>query len=90
MALAATIATKNPDAIRAGKRLLNHSLDIPVDARLRFETELQLQLLGSKNQMEAVMACKDHAGSVSGLGDPRDQTRSLDAYLDQFKARRPR
>ena len=56
LALAATIASKNPDAIRAGKRLLNQSLDLPVDARLLFETQLQLPLLGSKNQMEAVMA----------------------------------
>ena len=54
--LAATIATKNPHAIRAGKKLLNQALHMDVAAAFRLETDLQLQLLGSKNQMEAVMA----------------------------------
>lgn len=54
--LAATIATKNPHAIRAGKKLLNQALHMDVGAAFRLETDLQLQLLGSKNQMEAVMA----------------------------------
>lgn len=54
--LATTIATKNPHAIRAGKRLLNQALDLDVPARFRLETDEQLKLLGSRNQMEAVMA----------------------------------
>lgn len=54
--LATTIASKNPHAIRAGKRLLNQSLDLSVAERFRLETDEQLKLLGSANQMEAVMA----------------------------------
>ncbi len=54
--LAQLIATKNPHAIRAGKQLMNEAVDLADPARLRLETELQLKLLGSKNQMEAVMA----------------------------------
>ncbi|MCA9575292.1 MAG: crotonase/enoyl-CoA hydratase family protein [Polyangiales bacterium] len=54
--LAGTIATKNPHAIRAGKRMLNQALDLDIPARFRLETDEQLALLGSANQMEAVMA----------------------------------
>ena len=35
---------------------MNEAVDLADPARLRLETELQLKLLGSKNQMEAVMA----------------------------------
>lgn len=53
---ARAIARQSPHAIRAGKRLLRDTA--PVDARSAFalETELQLGLLGSANQMEAVGA----------------------------------
>jgi enoyl-CoA hydratase/carnithine racemase len=50
------IATKSPHAIRAGKALLN---DAPAMSRadaLKLETALQVGLLGSPNQMEAVQA----------------------------------
>ena len=56
LATAAQIARRSPHAIRAGKRLLRDTA--PVDARTAFllETELQMSLLGSPNQMEAVSA----------------------------------
>jgi len=50
------IATKSPHAIRAGKTLLT---DAPAMSRadaLKLETALQVGLLGSPNQMEAVQA----------------------------------
>jgi enoyl-CoA hydratase/carnithine racemase len=50
------IATKSPHAIRAGKALLN---DAPTMSRLdalKLETALQVGLLGTPNQMEAVQA----------------------------------
>lgn len=50
------IATKSPHAIRAGKALLN---DAPMMSRLdalKLETALQVGLLGTPNQMEAVQA----------------------------------
>ena len=54
--LAATIASHSPDAIRAGKQLVNDAW--PGDAResLLLETELQVALIGSPNQMAAVTA----------------------------------
>lgn len=54
--LAREIAGRNPDAIRAGKRLLNGAS--PVDARavLLAESHEQQRLIGSPNQVEAVRA----------------------------------
>jgi enoyl-CoA hydratase/carnithine racemase len=54
--LAREIAGRNPDAIRAGKRLLNGAS--PVDARavLLAESHEQQRLIGSSNQVEAVRA----------------------------------
>ena len=54
--LAADIASKSPHAIRAGKRLLNESWTAPAAEALRLETELQISLLGSPNQMAALAA----------------------------------
>jgi enoyl-CoA hydratase/carnithine racemase len=54
--LAETIAGKSPDAIRACKRLFNQSVRMDLAAGFRLETDLQLGLLGSLNQIEAVMA----------------------------------
>ncbi|MEL6339253.1 MAG: crotonase/enoyl-CoA hydratase family protein [Myxococcota bacterium] len=54
--MAHVIAEKNPHAIRAGKALYNRALGLPVPEALALETELQLPLLGSKNQVEAVSA----------------------------------
>lgn len=55
-ALADTIATKSPHAIRAAKALFERAPALGVAEGLALETELQLPLLGSKNQLEAVQA----------------------------------
>jgi enoyl-CoA hydratase/carnithine racemase len=54
--LARTIAGQSPQAIRAGKALCNEAPDLDVAKAFLRETELQLGLLGSPNQMEAVQA----------------------------------
>lgn len=56
LAMAKIIATKSPHAIRAAKKLLNEAADLPRAGGLKLETALQLPLLGSPNQMEAVQA----------------------------------
>ena len=56
LALAAEIAGKNPSAIRAGKRLLNLMGEGDQHAILLAESQEQGALIGSKNQVEAVMA----------------------------------
>ena len=57
LALAREIAGKNPDAIRAAKRLMNKVAEV-TDPRagLTHETEEQIALMGSPNQVEAVRA----------------------------------
>lgn len=54
--LARVIATKNPDAIRLGKRLLDASYELPDADGLRLEEESQRELMGTPNQLEAVRA----------------------------------
>lgn len=54
--LARTIAQQSPHAIRAGKRLLDEAPELSVLDAFRLESELQVGLLGSPNQMEAVQA----------------------------------
>lgn len=56
LALATTIANRNPHAIRAAKRLANLSLDEGPEAILNAESDEQVQLMRSPNQVEAVMA----------------------------------
>jgi enoyl-CoA hydratase/carnithine racemase len=56
LAYAADIATKSPDAIRGGKRLLNLSRQIDQKTLLQHETDEQVALIGSPNQIEAVTA----------------------------------
>lgn len=56
LALAQEIATKSPDAIRRGKVLLNESGLCTVEEGLALEERLQLELIGSPNQLEAVQA----------------------------------
>lgn len=56
LALAAQIAAAAPSAIRAAKRLCLDSPDLDTAAALAHETALQLPLLGSPEQMEAVAA----------------------------------
>ncbi len=50
------IASKSPHAIRAGKRLLRDAPGLPIRDAMVLETDLQLTLLGSPNQIEAVQA----------------------------------
>jgi enoyl-CoA hydratase/carnithine racemase len=50
------IAKKSPHAIRATKKLLNAAGVVSVEEGLGLEEELQRSLLGSPNQMEAVLA----------------------------------
>ncbi|NUP04647.1 MAG: crotonase/enoyl-CoA hydratase family protein [Polyangiaceae bacterium] len=56
LALAADIAKRSPHAIRSAKRLFSTAPSMGVAAAFHLETELQLGLLGSPNQMEAVQA----------------------------------
>jgi enoyl-CoA hydratase/carnithine racemase len=54
--LAAEIASRSPDAVRRAKRLFDESWSAPPEETLRLEAELQLELIGSPNQLAAVMA----------------------------------
>jgi len=57
LAFAREVASKNPHAIRAGKRLLNLAQsDARMDEIFLEETREQVALIGSANQVEAVMA----------------------------------
>lgn len=56
LALAREIAGKSPDAIRAGKRLLNSAGLVSVAEGLRLEETVQLSVIGKPNQLEAVQA----------------------------------
>ncbi len=55
-ATARAIATRSPDAIRGGKRLLNEAWAVDTAAGLRMEEDIQRGLLGKPNQLEAVAA----------------------------------
>jgi len=50
------IAGKSPDAIRAAKRLLNNAVAVDAAAGLLDESVEQQKLIGSPNQIEAVMS----------------------------------
>ncbi len=54
--LAADLATKSPDALREGKRLLNLSGTRPLAEQLHDERVTMRSLIGSPNQVEATMA----------------------------------
>ncbi len=54
--LAAEIAGKSPDAVRAAKRLLNASGSVPIADQFAAERAEIGALIGSPNQVEAVMA----------------------------------
>lgn len=56
MDMARLIVSKSPHAIRAAKKLLNEAGSMSVADAFKLETALQLELLGSPNQMEAVQA----------------------------------
>jgi enoyl-CoA hydratase/carnithine racemase len=54
--LAANIAERSPDAVRAAKRLYDETWTGPGPQTLALEAELQLGLVGSPNQLAAVAA----------------------------------
>ncbi len=54
--LAREIAAKSPDAIRAGKRLINEAWRLRDAEALALEAQLQGQIIGAPNQIEAVTA----------------------------------
>lgn len=54
--LAREIASKSPDATRRAKRLYDETWNADPAAALQLESDLQVELLGSPNQMEAVRA----------------------------------
>lgn len=56
MAFARDVAGRNPDAIRADKRLLNAAMAEDTAALLMAESVEQTKLIGSPNQVEAVKA----------------------------------
>ncbi len=56
MDMARGIAARSPHAIQASKRLLNEAWRADARTGLKLEEELQLTLLGSANQIEAVNA----------------------------------
>ena len=56
LAVAREIAGKNPHAVRASKRILNNAVLTDPGTGLLQETEEQVALIGSPNQVEAVMA----------------------------------
>ena len=55
-ALARQIASSSPDSVRAAKRLLNGASPVDAKAVLLAESKEQQALIGSPNQVEAVMA----------------------------------
>jgi enoyl-CoA hydratase/carnithine racemase len=66
--LAAEIAAKSPDAVRAAKRVLDGSWREPPETGLRLEAEAQQRLLGSPNQLAAVQASL--SGEPAEFADP--------------------
>ena len=50
------IAAKSPDAIRANKRILNDAVAVDAATGLMAESVEQQKLIGSPNQVEAVMS----------------------------------
>jgi enoyl-CoA hydratase/carnithine racemase len=56
LALARDIAGKSPGAIRAAKRLLNATVVASREDGFRLEEQLQRELIGSPNQLEAVQS----------------------------------
>ena len=55
-ALASEIAARNPHAVRGAKRLINFAADASASAVLRAESNEQLRVIRTANQIEAVMA----------------------------------
>ncbi|MCW6531054.1 crotonase/enoyl-CoA hydratase family protein [Sphingomonas sp. MMSM20] len=64
LALAREIAGRNPQAVRASKRLYNLAADADAAAVLRAESAEQIALLRSPNQIEAVRANMEKRAAV--------------------------
>ncbi|MBI3106043.1 MAG: enoyl-CoA hydratase/isomerase family protein, partial [Candidatus Rokubacteria bacterium] len=56
LGLAREIAGRSPDAVRAAKRLLDRAGLVGLEEGLRLEEAIQLSLIRSPNQIEAVLA----------------------------------
>jgi enoyl-CoA hydratase/carnithine racemase len=56
MDLAREIASKSPDAIRSNKQLFEETWHADERTGLELETKLQVELIGSENQVEAIRA----------------------------------
>lgn len=56
MSMAREIASRSPHAVRAAKKLFGQVAALDTSAAFELETRLQLSLLGSPNQVEAVQA----------------------------------
>ena len=64
MSLAEQIAGKSPDAIRAGKRLLEQAWHDDEAAGLALEASLQTGLIGTPNQVEAIKSNFENRAAV--------------------------
>jgi len=69
LAMAREMAQRSPTAIRAGKKLMNASVELNVADGLALEADLQKSLLGSNNQLEAVRA--NMAKEAPNFEDPK-------------------
>ena len=56
LAMARTIASRNPDAIRAAKKMLNESMFCSTRDGLLAESNRSRELMGTANQLEAIMS----------------------------------
>ena len=54
--MARTIASRNPDAIRAAKKMLNESMFCSTRDGLLAESNRSRDLMGTANQLEAIMS----------------------------------
>ena len=68
LALAEEIASKSPDAVRAGKKLLEETWHADERFGLELEDSLQRELIGTPNQVEAIMA--NFENRVPSFADP--------------------
>ncbi len=59
LALAETIAARSPDAVRRIKRLYNDAWGVDATDSFKLEAELQQELIGRNNQVEAVRAAME-------------------------------
>jgi enoyl-CoA hydratase/carnithine racemase len=68
LSLAQEIARRSPTAVRAAKSLFNRSIDLPLDEILTAESFEQQRLLGTRNQLEAVIS--EIEGRPAVFADP--------------------